>query len=47
VVGVVIFREAVTNGEWFAFVMVWVAVAIYTIDTMRTGASIPRAQHAK
>jgi chloramphenicol-sensitive protein RarD len=47
VVGVVIFQEAVTNGEWFAFVMVWVAVAIYTIDTMRTGASIPRAQHAK
>lgn len=45
-VGFVIFREAVSGGEWFAFVMVWIAVAIYTVDTSRTTTPIPRAQHA-
>jgi len=46
-VGVVVFNEAVSGGEWFAFVMVWIALGIYTVDISRTAASIPRAQHAK
>jgi chloramphenicol-sensitive protein RarD len=38
-VGVAIFHEAVSSGEWFAFVMVWLAIAIYTVDATRTGHS--------
>jgi len=46
-IGAVIFNEVVSGGEWFAFVMVWIALGIYTIDISRTAKSIPRAQHAK
>ncbi|MEA2024636.1 MAG: EamA family transporter RarD [Actinomycetota bacterium] len=34
--GVVLYGEAVSSGEWFGFVLVWIALAIYTIDNART-----------
>lgn len=37
--GVVLYGEAVSSGEWFGFVLVWIALAIYTIDNVR----IPKA----
>ena len=46
-IGVLVFNEAVSGGEWFAFAMVWIALGIYTVDVSRTATSIPRAQHAK
>jgi chloramphenicol-sensitive protein RarD len=46
-IGVVVFNEAVSGGDWFAFVMVWIALAVYTVDSSRTTDSVPRAQHAK
>jgi chloramphenicol-sensitive protein RarD len=33
--GVVLYGEAVSSGEWFGFVMVWIALALYTIDNAR------------
>lgn len=35
-IGVVVFKEAVSNGEWFGFLMVWVALTLYTVDNART-----------
>jgi chloramphenicol-sensitive protein RarD len=35
-IGSVVFNEAVSNGEWFGFVMVWIALIIYTVDNART-----------
>ena len=46
-IGIIVFNEAVSGGQWFAFVMVWIALIIYTIDTYRTPSSTPRAQHVK
>ena len=45
-IGVLVFSEAVSAGEWFAFVMVWIALIIYTVDTYRTPSGIPRADSA-
>jgi len=45
-IGVLVFSEAVSGGEWFAFVMVWIALIIYTVDTYRTPSAIPRADSA-
>ncbi|MEA3501703.1 MAG: EamA family transporter RarD [Actinomycetota bacterium] len=33
--GVMLYGEAVSSGEWFGFVLVWIALAIYTIDDIR------------
>lgn len=33
--GVVLYGEAVSSGEWFGFVLVWIALVIYTIDNVR------------
>ena len=33
--GVVLYGEVVSKGEWFGFVLVWIALAIYTIDNAR------------
>ena len=33
--GVVLYGEVVSSGEWLGFVFVWVALAIYTIDNVR------------
>lgn len=33
--GVVLYGEVVSKGEWFGFVLVWIALAIYTIDNVR------------
>ncbi len=45
-VGVVLYREAISNAEWFGFALVWIALAIYTIDNARmlktTSANRPR-----
>jgi chloramphenicol-sensitive protein RarD len=43
VIGVVVFNEAITGGEWFGFVMVWAALAVYTVDNSRT---LRRAERA-
>ncbi len=45
-IGVLVFSEAVSGGEWFAFVMVWIALIIYTVDTYRAPSAIPRADSA-
>jgi chloramphenicol-sensitive protein RarD len=34
-VGVFIYRETVSGGEWFGFVLVWIALAVYTVDNVR------------
>lgn len=34
--GVVLYGEAVSSGEWFGFALVWIALAVYTIDNART-----------
>ena len=34
-VGVVIYGEVVAPGEWLGFVLVWIALAIYTTDNVR------------
>jgi chloramphenicol-sensitive protein RarD len=34
-VGVFVYREAVSAGEWFGFVLVWIALAVYTVDNVR------------
>ena len=44
IIGVVVFGEAVSSGEWFGFVLVWIALIIYTVDTSRAAASIPWAE---
>jgi chloramphenicol-sensitive protein RarD len=36
ILGVVVFGEAVSSGEWFGFVLVWIALIIYTVDNART-----------
>jgi chloramphenicol-sensitive protein RarD len=36
VIGVMVFDEAVSSGEWFGFILVWIALAIYTFDNART-----------
>ena len=33
--GVLLYGEAVSKGEWFGFVLVWIALAIYTVDNAR------------
>lgn len=33
--GVVVYGEAVSSGEWFGFVLVWIALAVFTIDNAR------------
>ena len=33
--GVVLYGEAVSKGEWLGFVLVWIALAIYTVDNAR------------
>lgn len=35
-VGVVLYGEAVSGGEWFGFALVWIALVIYTVDNIRT-----------
>jgi len=35
-IGILVFGEAVSGGEWFAFVMVWIALTIYTINNARS-----------
>ncbi len=42
-IGIVVYGEAVSSGEWFGFFMVWVALIIYTVDNART---ISRARSA-
>jgi chloramphenicol-sensitive protein RarD len=34
-IGVAVFGEAVSSGEWFGFVLVWTALIIYTVDNAR------------
>lgn len=34
-IGVIIYGEVVSNGEWFGFLLVWIALAVYTIDNVR------------
>ena len=36
VIGVVLFDEAVSGGERFGFVMVWIALIVFTVDNART-----------
>lgn len=43
IIGVVVFDEVISGGEWFGFFMVWVALIVYTVDNART---IRRAQSA-
>lgn len=33
--GVVVYGEVVSGGEWFGFTLVWIALAIYTFDNAR------------
>ena len=42
--GVALYGEAVSSGEWFGFVLVWVALAIYTIDNVRILNTAKRAE---
>lgn len=34
--GVALYGEVVSSGEWFGFVLVWIALAIYAIDNTRS-----------
>ncbi len=34
--GVLVYGEVLSNGEWFGFVLVWIALAVYTVDNART-----------
>jgi chloramphenicol-sensitive protein RarD len=33
--GVVYFHEDMPTGRWLGFALVWVALAIFTVDTLR------------
>lgn len=35
ILGIVVFHEAMSTGRWFGFVLVWIALVIFTIDTLR------------
>ncbi|MEN8234585.1 MAG: EamA family transporter RarD [Actinomycetota bacterium] len=35
-VGVVIYGETVSDGKWFGFALVWIALVIYTYDNVRS-----------
>jgi chloramphenicol-sensitive protein RarD len=34
-VGIVVYGEAVSGGEWLGFVLVWIGLAVYTADNVR------------
>lgn len=34
-IGVTVYGEAISSGEWFGFILVWIALVIYTIDNAR------------
>ena len=34
ILGVVVFHDAMTTGRWAGFVLVWVALLVFTIDTL-------------
>jgi len=44
--GVVLYGEVVSSGEWFGFVLVWIALAIYTIDNVRILMATNRSEAA-
>ena len=44
--GVVVYGEAVSSGEWFGFVLVWIALAVYTIDNARILKAANRSEAA-
>ena len=35
ILGLVVFHEAMSTGRWIGFVLVWIALVIFTIDTVR------------
>lgn len=46
IIGVTVFGEAVSSGEWFGFILVWIALIIYTVDNARTTAARSAAVRA-
>ena len=44
--GVALYGEAVSSGEWFGFVLVWIALTVYTIDNARTLNAARRTESA-
>ncbi len=44
--GVVVYGETVSSGEWFGFVLVWIALAVYTIDNARILKAANRSEAA-
>ena len=35
ILGLVVFHEAMSTGRWLGFVLVWIALVIFTVDTVR------------
>ena len=36
ILGLVVFHEAMSTGRWIGFVLVWIALVIFTVDTVRS-----------
>ena len=36
-IGLVVYHEVMTHGRWIGFIIVWVALAIFSIDAVRNG----------
>ena len=39
VLGLVVFHEAMCAVKWVGFALVWLALALFTADALRTGSS--------
>jgi chloramphenicol-sensitive protein RarD len=36
-IGLVVYHEGMTHGRWVGFIIVWLALAIFSIDAVRNG----------
>ena len=43
-IGLVVYHEVMTHGRWIGFIIVWVALAIFSIDAVRNGRSFASSE---
>lgn len=46
ILGITVFGEVMSAGRWIGFALVWVALVIFTVDTLRHGRSMQAAATA-
>jgi chloramphenicol-sensitive protein RarD len=43
-VGLLIYNEAMPHGRWIGFIIVWIALVVFSVDAIRSGRNFAQSE---